>query len=109
MYTRKKCNVSPFLPEYPEQTDVPIIMWETVFNTKNGKTYLLVFGQGIWFGKRMRNSLITPNQCPTFDVIFCDDPTNNYRSIGIDMDGFLVPFHMKGTTCGTMNRAPTDE
>ena len=56
----------------------------------------------------MRNSLITPNQCPTFDVIFCDDPTNNYRSIGIDMDGFLVPFHMKGTTCGTMNRSPTD-
>ena len=50
MYTRKIITVAPFLPEYSEQTDVPIFTGETYFDTKNVITYLLVFGQGIWFG-----------------------------------------------------------
>ena len=57
----------------------------------------------------MRNSLTNPNQCRAFEVMIFDDPTNKYRSLGIDTDDIFVPFHMKGTTCGTTTLAPTYE
>ena len=54
MCTRKQCNVSQFLTEYSGQNDVPIVTGVTDFDTKNGKTYLIVFGQRIWFGNQIR-------------------------------------------------------
>ena len=51
MYTRKQYTVSPFLPEYSEQTYVSIVTGAKYFDTKKGNTYLLGFGQIIWFGK----------------------------------------------------------
>ena len=91
MYNRKTCTVSPFLPEDPEQTGVPIVMGETAFGHKNGKTYLTMFGRGIWFGDLTRKSLIYPNQCWSFGVMICDYLTDKYRSLWIETDEFFVP------------------
>ena len=61
----------------------------TYFDTNNVNTYLIVFGQVIWFVNLIIKLLINPNQCFTFGVMICDDPTNMYRSIGIDTNEIL--------------------
>ena len=83
-------------------------MWETYFDTKNEKTYFIVFDKGLWFGKRMRKSLVNPNQFPEFGVMVCDDTTDTYRSIGIDRDEIFASLHMKGTTCDKITQDPTN-
>ena len=59
MYTRQIFPVSPFIPEYSEQTDVPIVIGATAFDTKNIITYFPVFVQGLWFGNRMKSLYLT--------------------------------------------------
>ena len=76
MYIRQKCTVEPFLHEYYEQTDVTIVMGGKVFDINNEMTYLLVFGQRLWFGNQMKKSVIILNQCWVFGVMICDDPNN---------------------------------
>ena len=74
------------------------------FDTDNGMTYVLVFGQGICFRNGIKKYLMNPNQCRAFGIVICDDTTNKYRYLGIDTGGIFFPFQMKGTTCGTMLR-----
>ena len=72
-------------------------------------TYLLVFSQGLWFGNQMKMSLINPNQCREFGVMIYDDSKNEYRSLGLETYEIFVLLYMKGITCGTMTRTPTDD
>ena len=83
--TSKRWAVSPFLPEYSEQLDVPIFTGATVVDLGNGSTLVLIFGQGLWFGDRMENILINPNQCRHYGIPFCDYPTDKYRDIVLEI------------------------
>lgn len=108
--TSKRCTVSPFLPEYPEQLDVPIVTGATAVDLENGSTVILIFGQGLWFGDRMDKSLINPNQCRHYRIPVCDDPTDQYRILRLAIDDNLfIPMGMDGTTCGFDSRCPTLE
>ena len=40
-----------------------------------GLTYILHFHQGLWYGDRLENSLISPNQVRSEGNIIHDDPT----------------------------------
>jgi len=55
--TSKKCTLSPFLPEYSEQFDVPIVTGAIAVDLENGSTMILIFGQGLWFKDKMDKSL----------------------------------------------------
>ena len=52
-------------------------------------------------------SLINPNQCWAFGVMICDDPTYNFKYLGMDTYEIFVPFLMKGTKCGKMTQDTT--
>jgi len=108
----KKCTVAPFLPEYSEQFDVPIITTgvTAAVDLKNGSTVILVFGQGLWFGERVDKSLINPNQCRHYGIPVCNDPTDKCSELGLAIDDNLfIPMDMDGTTCGFDSRCPTLE
>ena len=75
-FTSEVCTVSPFLSEYGTQNDIPICTAATAFDTDDGETIILEFGQGLWFGSRMERSLLNPNQCRHFGISICDDPTD---------------------------------
>ena len=47
--------MSPFLPEYVEQMNVPICTGVTDLTLDSGEVLILEFGQGLWFGNRMGN------------------------------------------------------
>ena len=53
---------------------------------------------------------INPNQCRHYNIPFCDDPTDNYRDIGLLIDDNLfIPIGMEGTICGFDLYCPTLE
>ena len=49
----KECTVSPLLPEYTEQVNIPICTGGTELTINSGEVVILEFGQGLWFGNRM--------------------------------------------------------
>ena len=106
-FTSEVCSVSPFLSEYDSLTDVPICTAVTAVDLESGETIILEFGQGLWFGDRMDHSLINPNQCRSFGIPLCDDPTDQHRTLGLELsDDYVVPFNMRGTTCYFLSRSP---
>jgi hypothetical protein len=90
--------------------DVPIVTAATAYDTDQGETIILTFGQGLWFGDRMERSLINPNQCRAHGINICDDPTDKHRRLGIELDdGYFVNMQMDGSTCGFITRCPSDD
>jgi len=107
-FTSEVCSVSPFLSEYDSVTDVPICTAATAVDLESGETVILEFGQGLWFGDRMEHSLINPNQCRSYGIRICNDPTDGYRTLGMELsDDHVIPFSMKGTTCYFQSRSPS--
>ena len=53
--------MSPFLPEYVEQINVPLFTGVNDLTLDSGEVVILEFGQGLWFVNRMEKSLINPN------------------------------------------------
>jgi len=82
-FTSEVCSVSPYLPEYDSVNDIPICTAATAVELDPGETFILEFGQGLWFGDRLSHSLTNPNQCCSYGISLCDDPTDPYRDIGI--------------------------
>ena len=71
-----------------------------------------MFGQGLWFGERMPNkSLLNPNQCRSFGISLCDDPTDAHRELGIYVPSsdLMIPMTMNGSICSIMTRCPTHD
>jgi len=56
----------------------------------------------------MEHSLINPNQIRATGIKLCDDPTDPYRDLGIEVEGITIPFHMEGSICSFKSRTPTD-
>ena len=107
-FTSEVCSVSPYLSEYDSLDDIPICTAVTAVELDSGETIILEFGQGLWFGDRMEQSLINPNQCRSYGIRVCDDPTDEYRKIGMELsDDYVVPFQMKGNTCYFQSRSPS--
>ena len=55
-FTSEECTVSPFLPEYVKQMNVPICTCVTSLTLDSGEVVILEFGQGLWFGNIMEKS-----------------------------------------------------
>jgi len=109
-YTNQSCAVSPFLSEYDALDDVPICSALTATTLDTGETIILRLGQSFDFHTRMDKTLINPNQVRSFGILLCDDPTDPYRNLGMQLDeNTFLPMTMDGTTCGLMTRYPTDE
>ena len=57
----------------------------------------------------MKKSLINPNQCRSFGIPTCDDPTDPHRTLGFIKDDIQIPFDMNGSTAFFTSRTPTPE
>ena len=89
-------SVSPFLSRYTNTDNVEICTAATAWTIHTGQVYILVFVQGIWFGDRMDRSLINPNQCCSFGIYFCDDPTDPHMPLGFQTNTLNIPLFMEG-------------
>jgi hypothetical protein len=57
------CEVVPFSEEYESMKDIPIMSAAMAWtNEQTGETVILYFHQMLWYGNKLANSLINPNQ-----------------------------------------------
>ena len=103
------CSVYPFLSEYTTTDNVEICTAATAWTSHTGQVYILVFGQGLWFGDRMDRSLINPNQCRSYGISLCDDPTDPHRTLGFQTNTLNIPLFMEGTIATMSTRCPSLE
>lgn len=105
------CTVTPFLEELNSADEIPVCQAATAWDSPEGITFILVFGQGLYFGERMRAySLINPNQCRAYGVQLCDDPTDPHRQLGIydPVSEISVPMQMNGSFASLLTRLPSE-
>jgi hypothetical protein len=111
-FTGKHCEVSPFSDHYNKMMDVPIASAATAWDDpETGKTTILIFHQGLWFGNQLPNSLINPNQCRMHGIELCKDPFDPHRALGITdaQTEFHIPLVFGQSFVYFQTRAPTLE
>ena len=75
-YTGDICEVSPFLNTYAPVQDIPVARCCTVCTDDEGKEYLLVGDEMLWFGTALENLLINTNQIRSDGLSINDEPLN---------------------------------
>jgi Reverse transcriptase (RNA-dependent DNA polymerase) len=107
-FTGEQCDVTPYTSDYQPITNVAVVNAVTAFtDASTGVTVILRFNQVLWYGKRMKMSLINPNQLRHFGIAVSDDPTDKTRPFGIVTEYQEIPFQMDGTTVYFETRVPT--
>jgi len=108
-------NVSAFSDLHALLTNILIVTAATAYDDEvTGTTYILILGQAIFFGDRMKNSLICPNQLRANGLIVEDCPKHlapsdkpSSHSIQAPEDNITIPLSMKGVTSYFTTRTPT--
>ena len=95
LYTSEIFEVSPFLSTYESVQDIPVARCCTVWDSDEGREYLLVNDEMLWFGNTLANSLMNPNQLREYGLSVKDDPFNA-SEFGIDTDEEFIQFNTKG-------------
>ena len=62
-FTGEECDVTPYTTDYKPMVNVAVVNAATAFtDVTTGETVILQFNQVLWYGKKMKMSLINPNQ-----------------------------------------------
>jgi hypothetical protein len=109
--TRRTADVYPYNSSYEPLLNVPIASAATAYDDPDtGQTYILVLNECLYYGTKLKHSLINPNQLrssgtPVWDNIF--DPNHD---ISIECEENLtIPLKMEGTKTLFISRSPTDQ
>ncbi len=109
-YTGRVCNVSPYNSSYGTERDVPIVTGATAYTDQaTGQVYILVINEGIWFGKKLQNSLIIPNQLRYAGVSVQDNPFHKAEPLTLSHDDVTIPLSLDGTNIFFPTTTPTQE
>ena len=85
-YTEKVVDVAPFSDEYKQMEEIPIVKAAFAYDDPaTGETFILLFGQALYIGPKLKHALLNPNQM---------------RSNGVEVDDiprFLAPRNKDST------------
>jgi hypothetical protein len=95
--------------------NIPIVTAATaVDGPKTGVITILVFGQAIYMGDKVKSTLLCPNQMRTFGVTLDDTPMHlapqpkpSSHSIHSQDEDFSIPLSLKGVFSYFESRTPT--
>ena len=104
-----KCTVLGFANELQTIEDIPVARVATAYTNEEGKTWILIINEALFFGSRLDHSLINPNQIRHFGVPVCDDPYDPHRPLGIDHENAFIPFEKEGACIFFDTYVPSDE
>jgi hypothetical protein len=79
-YTDPVCDVSPFTSEYEPMRNIPVAKMATAYDLYDHETYILVTVQSLYFGDKLENTLLCPNQMWSHGIEVDDVP----RHLSID-------------------------
>jgi len=104
-------NVFPFSESLPAVQDVPIASVITVWeNPANGELWILVVHEALYFGSKLEESLLCPNQLRAAGVQVRDAPIqfDATSSHSINVPGKMdIPLEMCGVISHLQTRLPT--
>ena len=108
-FTGRACNVTPYNSDsYETERDVPIVSGATAYTCQcSGPTYILVVNKGLWFGEKLQNTLLNPNQLRFAGVTVADNPFNTAEPISIEHSKLTIPLSISGTTILLDTTTPT--
>ena len=111
--TGEKVTVSPYSDTYKAVTDIPIATVVTVWeDPKNGQAWMLVIHEALFFGSKLKESLLCPNQLRAAGNIVQDAPRqfDASSSHSITVPGSVeIPLQMHGVISFLETRLPTME
>ena len=61
-YTNRFADVYPYNNTYAPIKNVPIVIAATAYDHTNRNIYILVFNESLYYGTKMKHTLINPNQ-----------------------------------------------
>ncbi len=110
-YTGRVCDVSPYNSNtYDPERDVPIVNGATKYTDQvTGQVYILVINEGLWFGDKLTNSLINPNQLRYAGIIVQDNPFHSTDPLAITHEDVVLHLHSQGTTIFFETTTPTQQ
>ena len=107
--TNRTAEVYPYDSSYDPIENVPIVSGATAYDDKaSGSTYILVFHESLFYGKKLAHSLINPNQVRDHGLEFWDNPFDKRQELAIIADDDLqIPLSYNGTRLTFKSRVPT--
>ena len=100
------CDVDPFLGEYESTKAVEIVKCATAVQLSSDLTVYLVMTKALWFGDRLKDSLMNSNIARDAGVDICTDPFDPHRNLGITRNGIFVPMYRRGNSVGLKTFKP---
>jgi len=105
-------DVHPYSEEYDPIKNIPITTAATVWTSEKGDSFLLLFPEALFFGDRLKQSLICPNQLRANGLIVHDVPRqfdrNSTHSIRIpDAKNLIIPLELNGIMSCFPTRTPS--
>ena len=106
-FTGRKCSVCAYNDDYDPIDNIPIAAGTTAYDDPyDGNTYILVIHEGLYFGEKMRHSLLNPNQLRHYGTVVDDNP---YHQDGmmVQTEEITIPLTSYGTDILFTTRTPT--
>ena len=91
-------------------TSVPIVSGATTYHHSDGTSYILVINEALFYGKKLKHSLINPNQVRHHGIGFWDNPYDQDRQLMIEINehGLSIPMEYRGTKLVFQSSLPTE-
>ena len=110
----RKVNVTGFLDELNAGKDIPIATVATMWtDPKDGQQYILIIHEALYFGNRLPNTLLNPNQMRANGLQVHDVPrqfdSQSDHAIIAPKEGVRIPLSLTGVVSGFSAVRPTIE
>ena len=114
-YTEQVVNVSAFSEHLDTMENIPIVTAATAYDDpQTGDTTILVIGQAIFMGDKVKNTLLCPNQMRAFGLTVDDTLMHlapksklSTHSIVSDDENFMILLSLKGVFSYFPTRTPS--
>ena len=109
-FTNRTADVYPYDTSYAPVQNVPIVSGATAYDAPDGKTYILIFHESLFYGTKLPHSLINPNKIRHVELEFWDNPFDDNHELGIEASEQLsIPMKYTGTKLSFETRVPTSK
>jgi len=88
--TGQLCDVKGFHLDLPSIRNIQVGTTAAAYDHSDGATYILVFAQSHFFGGKLENSLMNPNQLHENGLVVHTSPKQYDRN---SMHGVFMPHH----------------
>ena len=107
-YTNNVVDVFGFHQSLGALKAIPIATVATLAHDSNGTEVILVMHEALYFGEKMRHTLLSVNQVRAHGVGLWDNPCDPHHKLGLETSGTTVDLEMDGIITFTDTRSPTE-